>query len=119
MAFLLLISLSLGFMGKFRDVDEANNRISTYKNRLYAIVHPRYDRLFYPGRTHLIESCYEYTCAGGIGTELPDTKYWFTCIISTLITYVIVSYFVWYSITDDINIIINQIKTQIRSYPVV
>lgn len=116
MAFVYLMSINLGFKGKFRDVSHSDEHIATYKNRLYSIIHPQSNRLFYPGRQHLIENCYNYTCIEYCATELPDTKYWSTCIICILMIYLVVSYIVWYSITDDIYSIIERINKQLYTY---
>ncbi len=116
MAFVCLMSINLGFKGKFRDVNHSGEYIATYKNRLYSLVHQQSNRLFYPGRPHLIENCYNYTCIEGCAVELPDTKYWSTCIMCVLIIYLIVSYIIWYNITDDIYSITDQINKQLYTY---
>lgn len=116
MGFLYLMSLNLGFRGKYRDENKADEYIASYKSRLYALVHPLSNRLFYPGRVHLIEQCYEYTYTETCISELPDTKHLATCIISIIIVYIVVSYIVWYDITDDINNLIKQISLQTQQH---
>ncbi len=118
MAFIYLMSLNLGFKGKFRDENKCDEHIASYRSRLYALVHPLSNRLFYPGRSHLIEKCYEYTCSEGSEIELPDTKYWITCIVVVFAVYISVSYIVWYGITNDIYTLVDQISLQMRQHPI-
>ncbi|MDR1034370.1 MAG: DotU family type IV/VI secretion system protein [Holosporales bacterium] len=117
MAFLYLMSLSLGFKGRYRDVDGANDNIAWYKDRLYSMLHSKSSRLFYPGRYHLIESCYEYTDSESNNSILPDAKFWSLCITTIVLVYIAISYCVWYSITDDIGDILEQIVDQTRQGP--
>lgn len=119
MAFLYLMSLSLGFKGRYRDIDESNDHIAWYKERLYSILHSKSSRLFYPGRYHLIESCYEYTDSEGNNSILPDAKFWSWCITTVVFIYIAISYCVWYGITDDISDILEKIVEQTRQEPLV
>jgi type IV/VI secretion system ImpK/VasF family protein len=119
MAFLYLMSLSLGFKGRYRDIDGSSDHISWYKDRLYSILHSKSSRLFYPGRYHLIESCYEYTDSEGNNAILPDAKFWSWCITTVVFIYIAISYCVWYSITDDISDILEKIVDQTRQGPLV
>ncbi|MDR1233689.1 MAG: DotU family type IV/VI secretion system protein [Holosporales bacterium] len=119
MAFLYLMTLSLGFKGRYRDMDSANEHIAWYKDRLYSMLHSKSSRLFYPGRQHIIESCYEYTSTENNNSNLPDAKFWSWCIISVFVLYIIISYCVWYSITSDIDDVLKSIIEQTRQGPLV
>ena len=119
MAFLYFMSLSLGFKGRYRDLDNADEHISWYKDRLYAFFHNKPSRLFYPGRTHMIESCYDHTNLEDNSSNLPDVKFWSWSILSVIFVYIIISYCVWYSMTDEISYVLHKISEQIRQGPLV
>ena len=113
MAFMYLVALSLGFEGKYRNVENSEEYLNWYKSKLYAIIHFNKEKLFYPGRQHLINSCYDYTCTEGTNKLLPDTNHWIITIIVILILYIIISYFIWFNITGDINTTMKYMHQQV------
>jgi type IV/VI secretion system ImpK/VasF family protein len=114
MAFLYLMSLSLGFKGRYRDLDGSSDHIAWYKDRLYSVLHSKSSRLFYPGRHRMIESCYEYTDSENNNAVLPDSRFWSWCITTVIFIYIIISYCIWYSITDEIGDILEKIIDQTK-----
>ena len=71
-------------------------------------------RLYFPGRSHMIESCYDYTYIENDNSQLPDYRFWTYCVLGVVFAYVIISYFVWSDITDDIGEILAKIAEQTR-----
>ncbi|MDR3031017.1 MAG: DotU family type IV/VI secretion system protein [Holosporales bacterium] len=119
MAFLYLMALSLGFKGRYRDIENANEHISWYKERLYSLLHDKPSRLFYPGRSHLINSCYEYAYTENNDSLLPDIKFWTWSAIAIITIYIVVSYCVWHTITSDISDVLHKIYEQTRQGPLI
>lgn len=119
MAFIYLVALSLGFKGKYRDMENADEYLNWYKSKLYSIIHFNREKLFYPGRQHLINSCYEYTCTEGTNKILPDTNYLIVAIIGIIVLYVVTSYVIWFNITGDINTTMLHMNKQVHSKSVV
>jgi type IV/VI secretion system ImpK/VasF family protein len=119
MAFLYLMTLSLGFKGKYRDIEDSDEHLSWYKNRLYSMLHNKPTKLFFPGRSHMIESCYEHTCTENGNSYLPDVRFWSWCIISIAFLYIIISYCVWDNITGEIKDILNKITEQVKQGPLI
>lgn len=119
MAFIYLVALSLGFKGKYRDMENADEYLNWYKSKLYSIIHFNREKLFYPGRQHLINSCYEYTCTEGTNKILPDTNYLIVTIIGIIVLYVVTSYVIWFNITGDINTTMLYMNKQVYSKSVV
>ncbi len=117
--FVYLMLLSLGFQGKYMGSKNADKYISGYKNKLYSMLHTKPSRLFYPGRIALIEECYAYTNTEMSDMLLPDLRFWMIVITSVIVAYIVVSYSVWYGITDEINSILNSIADEIRRGPIV
>ena len=113
-AFLYLMALSLGFKGRYRDIENADKHIGWYKDRLYSMLSAKSARLYFPGRSHMIESCYDYTYIENDNSQLPDYRFWTYCVLGVVFAYVIISYFVWSDITDDIGEILAKIAEQTR-----
>ncbi|MDR2074728.1 MAG: DotU family type IV/VI secretion system protein [Holosporales bacterium] len=118
-AFLYLMALSLGFKGRYKDAENSNEYISWYKDKLYSMLHNKSSRLFYPGRSRLIESCYDNTITEDAKQSLPDTRFWGMVVMGVVVAYLVVSYVVWFGITDDISDILNHISDQIKRGPLV
>ncbi|MDR2458726.1 MAG: DotU family type IV/VI secretion system protein [Holosporales bacterium] len=119
MAFLYLMALSLGFKGKYRGTTNSDERITWYKSRLHAMLNTKQSRLFFPGRTHMISSCYEYTHFESDDSYLPDHRFWSWCIASVVVGYIIVSYIVWCGITGEIGDLLKQISNQTKQGPLI
>lgn len=117
--FLYLMSISLGFKGKYRDLDEQDD-LRWYKDRLYSILHNKPAKLFYPGRAKVIEECYDYTYSNMDNqSALPDINFWNWTIITIIFIYIVISYVIWFSMTDQIKDILNVIFEQARKGPLV
>ena len=119
MAFLYLMTLSLGFKGRYRDIENSDEHLGWYKDRLYSILNTKSARLYFPGRSHMIESCYEYTNTENDESLLPDYRFWSWCVLTVVFVYIVVSYIVWAGITDDISEILSKISEQTRQGPLV
>ena len=119
--FLYLMVLSLGFKGKYRDLERAelDEKISWYKGRLCAILKTGSSRLFFPGRSHMIESCYEHTFFENDDSRLPDLRFWSFCLISVIFVYIFVSFSIWSDITGELNEIMEKISEQVKQGPLV
>ncbi len=118
-AFVYLMCLSLGFKGKYRGNEHGDEYISWYKDKLYALLHKKPSRLFYPGRAHMISECYEYTITEDNKQSIPDTHFWAMVIMGVVFVYITVSYFVWFGITDEISEVLQAIAEQVRKGPLV
>lgn len=117
--FLYLMALSLGFKGKYRDAEKGEDYLIWYKDKLYALLHKKPSRLFYPGRACLIENCYVHTISEENKSFIPDTRFWTWVITGIIILYMIISYSVWFGITDDVLDVIKSINEQIRKGPLI
>lgn len=119
LAFVYLMALSLGFKGKYRGTENSSDRLGWYKEKLYSKLHNKPSRLFFPGRGKLIESCYDYTYTDDNKAFLPDIKFWTWCVIAVISIYIVVSFFVWYSITNDVSDVLQKIYEQTRQGPLI
>ncbi len=119
MAFIYLMVLSLGFKGRYRDIENSDEHINWYKDRLYSMINTKSARLYFPGRSYMIESCYEYTYTQSDESHLPDAKFWSWCVVSIVFLYIFISYFVWSNITGEISDVLNKIAEQTRQGPLI
>ena len=121
MSFLYLMVLSLGFKGKYRDLGfaDSDEKLAWYKGRLCTILNPGSSRLFFPGRSHMIEACYEYTFMENDNNHLPDVRFWSFCVVSVIFLYILISYFIWLDITGELNEIMSKISEQVRQGPLI
>lgn len=119
MAFVYLMVLSLGFKGRYRDIENSHEHINWYKDRLYSMINTKSAKLYFPGRSHMIESCYEYTYRENDESRLPDSKFWSWCVVSIVFFYIFISYLVWSNITGEIGDVLNKITEQTRQGPLI
>lgn len=119
MAFLYLMALSLGFKGRYRDIENSEEHLGWYKDRLYSMLNTKNVRLYFPGRSHMIDSCYEHTYLESDNAFLPDARFWSWCVLSVVFIYVVVSYLVWADITNDISDVLEKISEQTRQGPLI
>lgn len=118
LALLYLLALSLGFRGKYRDLDDGA-KIKWYLEQLYTIINHKPAHLFRPGRPYLMDQCYDYTLTEAPGRGLPDLRVWSICIISILTIYVFVTYVVWYHLASGVHEALNMIFEQTRQSPLI
>lgn len=119
MAFVYLMALSLGFRGKYRDLENSEEHINWYKERLCSLLNTKSSKLYFPGRSHMIESCYEHTFVENDESKLPDTSFWSWCVVAVVFVYIVVSYFVWSNITGEITDVLEKIVEQTRQGPLI
>ncbi len=110
-AIIYLLSLALGFKGKYRGEDDSG-KITWYREQLYAIVNRRSIDLFHPGREHLVPSTYEHVVIASPGKGLPDLRTWFIAFASIVTVFVFVSSVMWYKVVRDMDEAIGQILKQ-------
>ena len=102
MASLYFFVLTLGFRGKYRGT---NNQllIQAYIKKLYTIIVQSPPRLYLAENPQLVPSCYEHTAREILGRRLPDARVWGWCLFSIIVTYVFVTYVVWYHSASDMH----------------
>lgn len=107
---LYLNALGLGFQGKYRHFNDSN-MLSTYRKKLFVFINRREPYLFQK-KIHLFPDAYAHTLEGGRGNELPTLRNWYLVFGGIGLTYLFVSYIVWYAATSDVTRIVNTIIKQ-------
>lgn len=106
-AMLYLLTLGLGFKGKFRNIDD-QGAIAKYRNELYLFINHRDQDLFKTG-THLLPETYSHTLEEGEISYLNDFRPWLAAFASAFLIMLFASYGVWYSATGEIRSSVNNI----------
>jgi type VI secretion system protein ImpK len=107
MAAVYLQALSLGFRGKFRDMDDGG-KLDYYRRQLFSFIFHKnpdlvnMDRLLYP-------EAYAHTLVEGGGRKLPYVKRWIVVLVVLVIAFFIVSHGIWTHVTEDLRQVIQQI----------
>jgi type VI secretion system protein ImpK len=115
-ALIYLFCLSFGFKGQFRDRDD-EQKITWYMDQLYILVNGGAHGIIRNNQDHMVQNCYDFTLTEPPSRGLPDVKTWATWIGAVLLTYVFVTYVVWYKLSSEIHESINQIFEQARTQP--
>lgn len=107
LAVLYLNALGLGFQGKFRHFNDVNS-LASYRKRLFVFINRREPYLFQK-KIHLFPDAYAHTLEGGEAKELPTLRNWYLVFGGIGLTYLFISYIVWYTATIDIMRIVDRI----------
>jgi len=100
-------ALSLGFRGKFRDMDDGG-KLDYYRRQLFTFIFHKnpdllnIDRLLYP-------EAYAHTLVEGGGRKLPYVKRWIVVLVVLVIAFFVVSHGIWTHVTEDLRQVIQQI----------
>ena len=106
-AALYLQVLSLGFRGKFRDMDD-EGKLDYYRRQLFSFIFHKnpdllnMDRLLYP-------EAYAHTLAEGEGKKLPYAKRWIIVLVLLVFAFLVASHAIWAHVTEDLKQVIQQL----------
>ncbi|MBI1954667.1 MAG: DotU family type IV/VI secretion system protein, partial [Proteobacteria bacterium] len=112
-AIIYLMTLGLGFRGKYRGLDD-QQKISWYRHQLFQMIERRPSNLFNPGRPYLIKTCYDYTLKEPVGRGLPNIRKWIYVFASVLGLYCFISYIAWYKLIREMGEVVQYILDQTR-----
>lgn len=96
-----LLSLSLGFQGRFREQD--NHQIISYKQQLFSFIYHRSPSLIQGEHDSLLDDSLTFIFTEAPTKELPDIRPWSLTALSVLIIYLFVSYGIWTIISQDLH----------------
>ncbi len=116
LATIYLLCLSLGFRGKYRDMDD-EGKIDFYKKQLYHLINNKESDLYGLGRKYLTHAVYEHTIALPLSRGLPDVRSWLITFVGIAFTYLFITYIVWYKLVRDLDEALQFIFDQARSLP--
>ena len=117
LARIYLLSLSLGFQGKFRSTD--NGQILSYKQQLFSFIYHRNPDLSSGTRNYIFEDSLSYVFTEAPTKGLPDLKSWSATAVAVLLIYLFISYGVWMIISDDLHEVLHSIFQLSKQGPVV
>jgi len=106
-AALYLQALSLGFRGKFRDIDD-EGKVDYYRRQLFAFIFHKNPDLLNQDRL-LYSEAYAHTLAEGEGKKLPYVKRWIMVMVVLVLAFFIASHVLWAHAIENLKQIIQQI----------
>lgn len=109
LAILYLNALGLGFKGKYRHFND-EGALESYRKRLFVFINRR-EPYLYQKKIHLFPDAYAHTIEGGEAKELPNLRNWYLIFAGIGLSYLFVSYIIWYAATADITRIVDDIIT--------
>jgi len=116
LAMVYLEAISLGFRGKYRGQD-SDPKIDFYKKQLFHFINRRDSDLYSPGRRTLINAPYDYNISLPPSKGLPDVRSWVLTFFGVAITYLFVTYILWYRVVSDLNEALEYILEQAKAMP--
>ncbi len=105
-----LLSLSLGFRGRFHGVND-EGVINNYKKQLYSFIYNRQPDLTLETKKLFPES-YLHTIKQDAKVSIPGLKKWYGFLIGLFTVLFGISYTIWHNMTSDISKIVLQILGQ-------
>jgi type VI secretion system protein ImpK len=109
LAMVYLLALGLGFCGKYRGLDGAQ-QLDRYRRRLFAFICQRNPDLRHQAR-HLCPQTYAYILDRGEEARLPDPRKWMAALAVLILTWGAVAHALWIHLTADMVAVIQQILT--------
>ncbi len=117
LARIYLLSLALGFQGRFRTQD--NLQIVAYKQQLFSFIYHRNPSLTNGNRNYLLEDALNSVFTEAPTKGLPDLRSWSLTALSVLLVYLFVSYGVWIIISQDLHEVLKSIFHLTKQGPAV
>ena len=115
LARIYLLSLSLGFQGKFRT--HGNSQILSYKQQLFSFIYHRSPDI--GSKDFLIEEALSSVFTAAPTKGLPDLRSWSVTALVVLLIYLFVSYGIWTIISEDLHEVLKSIFHLTKQGPVV
>ncbi len=107
LAVLYLNALGLDFQGKYRHFDD-EGALKSYRKKLFTFIN-RTEPYLFQVKSTLFPEAYSHTLEGSGSKDLPNLRNWYIVFAGLGLTYLIVSYIIWYSATSDVSRILNRI----------
>jgi type VI secretion system protein ImpK len=112
-AMVYLLTLGLGFQGKFRGEKNAGT-LAQYKQSLYNLItgtSPHFEEVmqkFFP-------QAYEFTLTPRAGSKAPSSQVWYLILASTVGFFILAFYVLWYVEVRDLYTLIDSLRALIRA----
>ena len=117
LARIYLLSLALGFQGRFRT--QGNLQILAYKQQLFSFIYHRNPNLTGGNRDYLFEDSLNSVFTEAPTKGLPDLRSWSLTALAVLLVYLFISYGVWMIISQDLHEVLSSIFHLTKQGPVV
>ncbi len=108
LAAIYLLALSLGFKGKFRDLDD-RGWLARYRKELFSFVFQRNPDLLNESK-QLFPEAYTCTIREGSRRKLPNPRLWLGVLGLVILIYIAISHGLWISLTSNLNKVLDEIS---------
>ncbi|MDC0349089.1 DotU family type IV/VI secretion system protein [Alphaproteobacteria bacterium] len=108
MASLYLISLGLGFKGKYRGI-ENEKEIFSYKEKLYRWITSENPELL-ENRARLFPQTYENIITDRQGTHIPDSRPWWVALSVIALFFIVASSLIWFGHMRSLSPLVNTLE---------
>lgn len=105
-----LLSLGLGFQGKYRNLDDGG-RLEALRKQLYTFINHRESRLF-DGGQRLFPEAYTHTLDSGQAEHMQDRHAWMMAIAGVFLLLFIFSHVMWHGATDNLYNVVDRIQSE-------
>lgn len=106
-AIIYLMSLSLGFQGKFRESGDLS-QLDTYRDELFRFYYRRKPELDSESK-QISPNAYLHTVSGNPGRKLPHTAKWLSVMAIAMVLFLIVSHVLWRNVAGSVEPVLDQI----------
>lgn len=107
LAIVYLLALSLGFKGRYRGVS-SNSRLDEYRRQLFRYIAKRQPELM-DEAMRLCPQAYDHTATEATIRWLPSPSRWYALLAASVVFYILVSHFVWSSMTSDLHDLLDRL----------
>lgn len=107
LARLYLLLLGLGFEGRFRGLEGAEEELCARARRLHGFLAGREEELR-NGDRPLFPAAYAYTLGEGRGARLPHLRPWLLAAAGLAALWLLVAHGLWWSLTSDLQVTLSQ-----------
>lgn len=110
LAQIYLLSLGLGFQGKYRNLDDGG-RLEALRKQLYTFINHRDSRLFV-GEQRLFPEAYTHTLETGRAEQMQDKNAWMMATAGVFLLLLVFSHIMWQGATEKLYNIIDRIQSE-------
>jgi len=101
LAAVYFMALSLGFQGRFRGREDAQQQLNVYRQQLFAVIYRRQPKLF-NSTVPLFVQAHQHTLDKMVAKKLPAPRTWLLLILGVIVVWMGVSSWAWNSLNSGI-----------------
>ena len=112
-----LLSIALGFQGRFRE--QKGSQLLSYKQQLFSFIYHRAPTITQDERDHILDDSLNFVFSNPPSKGLPDIGPWLITALGVVLIYLFLSYGIWMIISKDLHEILQGIFHLAKQGPIV